>query len=120
MIVFVPIIIQYLLPLTLILFLLRVVIIMKLNTISIGVSTFNNISIPDGIKCVDPNCVNESHANDVNDFYCNIIRILTECGSHLVSNVKGNNTQSQYNAPGWSDHVDSFHDAARERSSYGN
>jgi len=74
----------------------------------------DNISIPDGIKCVDPNYVNESHANDVADFYCNIIRILTECGSHLVSNVKGNNTQSQYNVPGWSDHVDSLHNAARD------
>ena len=75
---------------------------------------FDNIPIPDGIKCIDPNCANESHANDVNDFYCNIIRILSECGSHLVKNVNVKSSPSQYNVAGWADHVDSFHNAARD------
>ena len=33
---------------------------------------FNNLNIPDGMTCSDPNCQNASHINDIETFYDDI------------------------------------------------
>ena len=59
---------------------------------------FNNLNIPDGMKCSDPNCQNPSHINDIDSCYDDIFTVLMECSESLV-NV--NSTRQRHNVPGW-------------------
>ena len=70
---------------------------------------FNNLNIPDGMKCSDSNCQNHSHINDIDSFYDDIFNVLMECSESLV-NV--NSTRQRHNAPGWNAHVREVHAAA--------
>ena len=72
---------------------------------------FNNLNIPDGMKCSDPNCQNPGHINDIDSFYDNIFTVLTEC-SESLANV--NSTRQRHNVPGWNAHVREVHAAARD------
>ena len=72
---------------------------------------FNNLNIPDGMKCSDPNCQNPSHINDIDSFYDDIFTVLTECSKSLA-NV--NSIRQRHNVPGWNAHVREVHAAARD------
>ena len=71
-----------------------------------------NVELPDGLKCRNPNCKDVSHRRDISDFYCSINNILKECGEMLLDSKK--NKCSEYNIPGWDVMVDDLHDAARK------
>ena len=58
---------------------------------------FNNLNIPDEMKCSDPNCQNPSHINDIDSFYDDIFTVLTEC-SESLANV--NSTRQRHKVPG--------------------
>ena len=72
---------------------------------------FDGINIPDGVKCINPNCRLPSHANDLNTFYDCITTVLIESSAGL-ENACG--ASSTYNVPGWNDHVKNLHAAARD------
>ena len=44
---------------------------------------FNTITIPNGVKCTNPDCLCPSHANDIDTLYDNIIKVLSECSKKL-------------------------------------
>ena len=46
---------------------------------------FNNLNIPDGMKCSDPNCQNPNHINDIDTFYDDIFTVLAECSESLAN-----------------------------------
>ena len=46
---------------------------------------FSSITLPHGVKCITPNCSCPSHANDIDELYDNIIKVLSECSEKLKS-----------------------------------
>ena len=70
------------------------------------------IKVPDGIKCTDPNCKLVSHRKDIDFYYDKIISTLSRCSSSL--GTKGKNLKHDHNVPGWSDNIESYHNAARD------
>ena len=44
---------------------------------------FNTITIPNGVKSTNPDCLCPSHANDIDILYGNIIKVLSECSKKL-------------------------------------
>ena len=76
--------------------------------IKVGV---DGINIPDGVKCINPNCRLPSHANYLNTFHDCITTVLIESSAGL-ENACG--ASSTYNVPGWNDHVKNLHAAARD------
>ena len=72
---------------------------------------FNNLNIPDGMKCSDPNCQNPSQINDIDSFYDDIFTVLMECSESLP---EVNSTRQRHNVPGWNAHVREVHAAARD------
>ena len=72
---------------------------------------FSSITLPHGVKCTNPNCSCPSHANDIDELYDNIIKVLSECSEKLKSDKHNSKT---YSIPGWNDSVKDLHEAARD------
>ena len=70
-----------------------------------------NIIVPDGVKCIDPNCKMQSHRDDIDLYYSSIADVLIQCGNCLKA--KGNQGKHHV-VPGWSENVDVVHNAARD------
>ena len=61
------------------------------------------------LVCLDVNCKNESHYNDIDTMYRDITSCLAQANVPLLKNDKHFKCR-----PGWNDHVKEFHSAARE------
>ena len=71
---------------------------------------FSNLSIPDGFKCINPNCQLAWHTKDIDDFYQGI-------SNALYDSFEGLNDDRRVSVliiPEWIDEVKEKHDAARE------
>ena len=72
---------------------------------------FSSITLPHGVKCTIHNCSCPRHANDIDELYDNIIKVLSECSEKLKSDTHISKTCS---IPGWNDSVKYLHEAARD------
>ena len=88
---------------------------LSLNQIEMYRLNTNNelgdITVPDGVKCLDPNCGNHCHQSDIDGFYMNIVNVLCSCSEKFKQAHKPNN---HHNVPGWNDQVEPYHNAARD------
>ena len=48
----------------------------------------NDITIPDGLKCLNPMCKNKMHTNDIHKFYTNLNSILISASNIPAVNTK--------------------------------
>ena len=71
---------------------------------------FNNITIPSGVKCTNPNCLQANHGTDIDDLYDAIFKVLSESSEKLVKDKHIGRTFK----PGWNDQVKELHEADRE------
>ena len=72
----------------------------------------NNINVPVGLKCSNPNCTEMSHRKDIEQFYMYLVNALSSCGDKLVT--AKHKSKSEYSVPGWNDSVAPYHNAARD------
>ena len=73
---------------------------------------FKSISIPDSVKCIDPNCQVHKHVEDIDDLYESIFNVLSSSGVRISR--KHNGAGQRRGIPGWNEHVKEMHDAARD------
>ena len=71
----------------------------------------STLTIPNGVKCTNPDCLCPSHANDIDTLYDNIIEVLSECSKKLENDKY---IGKQCGIPGWNDLVKDVHAAARD------
>ena len=45
---------------------------------------FSNLSIPDGLKCINHNCRLDWHAKDIDDFYQGISNALYDSSDFMI------------------------------------
>ena len=50
---------------------------------------FNSIIIPDGVKCIDPNCQVRKHGEDIDDLYESIFNVLSTSGERISRKHNG-------------------------------
>ena len=74
-------------------------------------SELSKIIVPQGIKCNDPNCLNQIHRDEIDELYASIVSALTKCSHAFVST--GKHTVKDFIVPGWNEQVQELHDAAR-------
>ena len=72
---------------------------------------FGDITVGNGIKCLNPNCCEVSHLADIDNFYNNIKDVLLSSSEILL---QSNQRNSNHNVPGWNDDVEPYHSAARD------
>ena len=70
-----------------------------------------NIKVPQGITCSDPNCINHSHRDEIDELYASIVNTLKKCSHALVST--GKHVVKEDIVPGWNEQVKELHCAAR-------
>ena len=71
-----------------------------------------NIKVPQGITCSDPNCINHSHRDEIDELYASIVNTLKKCSHALVSTGK-HVVNKEDIVPGWNEQVKELHCAAR-------
>ena len=75
------------------------------------------IPIPhDALRCIDANCTNVNHRNDLNKFYDNITESMSKASEAIFDN-KGagtNRRNGTHSVPGWNEHVNELHNIARQ------
>ena len=69
------------------------------------------IKVPQGITCSDPNCINHSHRDEIDELYAYIVDTLNKCSHALVST--GKHIVKEDIVPGWNEQVKQLHCAAR-------
>ena len=73
---------------------------------------FDSILIPDGVKCIDPNCQVHKHAEGIDDLYESIVNVLSTSSERISR--KHNGAGQRRGIPGWNEHVKELHYAARD------
>ena len=71
----------------------------------------SKIIVPQGIKCNDPNCLNHSHRDEIDELYASIVSTIKKCSHAFVST--GKHTVKEFIVPGWNEQVQELHDAVR-------
>ena len=71
----------------------------------------SKIKVTQGIKCNDPNCLNHSHQDEIDELYDSIVSSLKKCSHAFVSS--GKHISKEVLVPGWNEQVKELHDAAR-------
>ena len=71
---------------------------------------FNSITIPSGVKCTNPNCLQANLITNIDNLYDAIIKVLSESSEKLVKDKHVGRTFT----PGWNDQMKELHKAARE------
>ena len=71
---------------------------------------FDSIIIPDGVKCIDPNCQVHKHVKAIDDLYESIFNVLSTSSERISR--KHNGAGQRRGIPGWNEHVKELHDAA--------
>ena len=71
----------------------------------------SKIKVTQGIKCNDPNCLNHSHQDEIDELYDSIVSSLKKCSHVFVSS--GKHISKEVLVPGWNEQVKELHDAAR-------
>ena len=72
---------------------------------------FSKIKVTQGIKCNDPNCLNHSHQDEIDELYDSIVSSIKKCSHAFVSS--GKHISKEVLVPGWNEQVKELHDAAR-------
>ena len=75
------------------------------------------IPIPhDALRCIDANCTNVNHRNDLNKFYDNITESMSKASKAIFDNkCAGTNRRNcTHSVPGWNEHVNELHNIARQ------
>ena len=85
----------------------------KLRYSELSESLFDQIPLPhSALTCTDSKCNINSHKEDLDKFYGNIVNVITKSSEWAFGsqnkNIKG------FNRPGWNDHCKDLHNIARE------
>ena len=80
------------------------------------------IPIPhEALRCIDANCTNVNHRNDLNKFYDNITESMSKASEAIFDNkCAGTNRRNcTHSVPGWNEHVNELHNIARQDQQIG-